>query len=473
MKLWQKIFIYSFLLFLTVFNIGGFSLVANSHNLSLQREIDRGLSEHSSFQSVINVNMLIFGNGQGNPIKDYQYKLLKEIINSYVNSFNDSDAYIELLDKNNNPIFTNIDFDIKGEREELKKTFTDNRSYIIRDVGDRTFLFVTGIIDNGSNPLKLTYVRDMTYVYQDKKNQIGLFLTIDAIVSIALAIGLFILCKMITKPINELIISTKSISMGNYTERVSIDERDEIGILSENFNSMASSIERKINELQRITEEKQRFIDNFTHEMKTPLTSIIGYADFLQSTKYNEKMHIEGLNNIYKEGKRLEQLSRKMMDLILIKRESFILKKENIKDILLEIKDTLKPRLDMKNIELIISEDTFEIEVERYLIKNLIENLVDNAIKASNTDSKIYLNLYKNKNLKKVIEIKDEGIDIPEEDLPKIFEPFYMVDKSRTRANNGAGLGLSICAEIARIHKAELKIESNINLGTTVKIIFE
>lgn len=472
MKLWQKIFIYSFLLFITVFNIAGFFLVGNSHNLSLHREIDRGLSEQGSLVSGIKMNLSILKYMPKYSEKDSKDALLKKVVNNYASNFRSGNAYIEILDKDDNAIFTNINFHIKGKREELKNPLVDRRNYIIRDIGNKTFLFVTSAVDNESKPLKLTYARDITYVYQDKKNQITFFLAIDGIVSIAIALGLYILCKMITNPINRLTISTKNFSNGNYSERVSIDEMDEIGILSKNFNFMASSIEQKINELQKITDEKQRFIDNLTHEMKTPLTSIIGYADFLRSTKYNEKTNIDGLNNIYKEGKRLAQLSKKMMDLSLLKREDFILKKENIKDILLEVKDALKPRLDMKNIELTISGDEFEVEADRYLIKNLIENLVDNAIKASYNDSKIYINLHRNKDLTKVVEIKDEGIGIPEEDIQKIFEPFYMVDKSRARANNGAGLGLSICAEIARIHKAQLKIESKVNFGTTIKIIF-
>ena len=469
MKLWKKIFIYTFILFITVFNIGSFFLVENSHNLSLHREIDRGLSEQANIILGIKVNLSMVK--QLPKYSENETQFIKEIIQNYANNLNDKKSYIEVLDKNKDVIFANINFTIKGEREEIKKPLENRRKYIIRDAGNKTFLFVTSVISDDKKPLVLTYVRDITYVYDDKKNQLTSFFIIDGIVTIAIAIGLYILCKMITKPINKLIISTKNFSKGKYDERVNIYEKDEIGALSENFNFMAEAIELKINELQKVTEEKQRFIDNFTHEMKTPLTSIIGYADFLRSIKYEEKISIDGLNNIYKEGKRLEQLSRKIMDLSIIKKEDFTFKKANIKDILEDIISTLKPKLDTKNISLIISENNFELEVERYLIKNLIENIVDNAIKASYDDSKIYINLYKD-DLSKTIEIKDEGIGIKEEELEKIFEPFYMVDKSRARKNNGAGLGLAICAEIARIHNAKIKVESKVNIGTSVKIIF-
>ncbi|MCU5468638.1 ATP-binding protein, partial [Bacillus pacificus] len=82
------------------------------------------------------------------------------------------------------------------------------------------------------------------------------------------------------------------------------------------------------------------------------------------------------------------------------------------------------------------------------------------------------LHVYKNKENKTVLEIKDEGIGISEEDLPKVFEAFYMADKSRTRANNGVGLGLTICSEIAKIHEIELEMESQLNKGTIIRITF-
>ncbi|MCY6369927.1 sensor histidine kinase [Clostridium ganghwense] len=468
MKFWQKIFIYSILLFLVIFNLGACFLIEHTHNLSLKREIDRGLNEHSRIYTAMNFNIKIIGN--------YHKKSFdsdREIIKTYLENFKSNDMYLEVLDEKNNIIFSNLDFKILEEREELKKAVVDKRRYIIREVGNKTFLFITNLLDVDGEYLKFSCIKDITYIYQDRKEQYNFFIKLCIIVSIILAIGMYILSKYITNPINKLINTTKIISNGNYSERVEIESKDEIGILAENFNQMTLSIEEKINELEKKTEEKQRFIDNLTHELKTPLTSIIGYADFLRSTAYNEETFFQGLNYIFKEGKRLEKLSWKMMDLILLKKENFKMKNESIKDILAEIKETLKPKLQNKNIDLIISDKKdYEILVERDLIKNLITNFIDNAMKASKEGSNIYLNVYKNDELKTVLELRDEGIGIAEKDLPKVFEAFYMVDKSRTRANNGAGLGLAICAEIAKIHEAKLEIESEINKGTSIKIIF-
>lgn len=471
MKIWKKIFIYSLVIFLTVFNLGAFFIIENNHNLILKREIDRGLSEHLSIYSGLKGNLLFLKERVGDT-RISRKNIYNLIINDFMKNFNDKNMYIEILDSENEVVFSNLDFDITNERTELKKPLEERRSYIIRDVGNRTFLFITNLMNIDKESLSVSYVRDITSIYNNRKDQYIFFAKLDIIISIILAIGMYLLSKYITEPINELTNVTRRISSGSVSERAQINSNDEIGILAENFNKMSDAIEDKINQLEKNAEEKQRFIDNLTHEMKTPLTCIIGYADFLRSTKYNEKTFIEGLNNIFREGKRLEELSGKMMSLILLKKENFKMNMVEMKVILDEIKNALKPKLDNKKIELVTSGENQKVIVEKDLIKVLISNLIDNAIKASELNGKVYVNIYTNEDLKTVVEIKDEGIGISEEDLPKVFEPFYMVDKSRTRSHNGSGLGLSICKEIANLHEAKLQIESRLNEGTTVKIIF-
>ncbi|WP_026895647.1 sensor histidine kinase [Clostridiisalibacter paucivorans] len=472
MKFWQKILIYSLLIFLVIFNIGAYFLIENSHELSLKREVNRGLSEHLSIYSGVKSSIASISSISKKLDKFFYEKNIYFVLKDYIKTFNDENIYIEVLDINNNQIFSNLDIKIDKRRAELENPLLDKRRYIIRDIGDKTYIFITNLLDMNGEFLKFTYIRDITYIYEERDKQYAFFLRLELIICIVLAIGMYALSKYITRPINELIDSTKRIKEGNFSERVDISTNDEIGILSENFNEMAHTVEDKIFMLEKSVDQKQRFIDNLTHELKTPLTSIIGYAEFLISTKHDKETFLLGMNYILNEGKRLKKLSEKMMDLILLKKENFIMKKENIKIILLEVKEILRTRLENKNIDLIISEEEYEILVEKDLIKNLLINLVDNAIKASDNDSKIYLNLYKNVDSNIVIEVKDEGIGIAEEDLSKVFEPFYMVDKSRARVNNGAGIGLSICTEIVKVHKAEIEIESQINKGTTIRIIF-
>lgn len=257
---------------------------------------------------------------------------------------------------------------------------------------------------------------------------------------------------------------------GNFSERVEIVSDDEIGLLSGNFNNMATVVDDKINQLEKISADKQRSIDNLAHELRTPLTSIIGYADFLRTTKYDEETFIDSLSYIYEEGKRLEKLAFKLMDLIFVRKED--LHEENLKELLIEIRNSFIPKLEEKNINLEISTENLNFLMDKDFIKILITNLVDNAIKASKIGDKIYISAYKNSESRIILEVKDMGVGIPKEDIPKVFEPFFMVDKSRSRANSGVGLGLSLCAEIAKIHDADIQIESELGEGTTIKLLF-
>lgn len=282
---------------------------------------------------------------------------------------------------------------------------------------------------------------------------------------------MLILSKFIVKPINVMIKSTQKIAEGNFNERVSGVRNDEIGQLSKNFNYMADVIEDKIKELKTSSEDKQRFIDDLTHEIRTPLTSIIGYADFLRTAKYDEKTLFSSLNYIYDEGKRLQKLSSKLMQLTILRKEKFEMREESIETLVFRVKRAMLHKLKDKNIKLKISADKFTHLMDIELITILVTNLIDNAIKASKSGDEICFNAYKSSASNLILEVRDTGFGIPKEDVQKVIEPFYMVDKSRERANNGAGIGLALCNEIAVLHKGKLYIDSEPKRGTNVRVI--
>ncbi|MDT8977869.1 HAMP domain-containing sensor histidine kinase [Paenibacillus sp. chi10] len=247
--------------------------------------------------------------------------------------------------------------------------------------------------------------------------------------------------------------------------------RDEIGVLANNFNEMAAVVEDKISDLERLNEQKQRFIDNFTHELKTPLTSIIGYANFMRTTKYNEEVFLDGLNVIYSEGKRLESLSLKLMDLILLQEDRFEMVPHELEAIVAEIRPALEIMAKEKGICIVTDCEEGSLLVDPDLIKVLIYNLVDNAIKASTENQTVELHTFW-RGSHYIVQIADQGIGIAEEHRDKIFEPFYMADKARTRSSNGAGLGLSICQSVARLHHADIHIADSEIQGTIIEVDF-
>lgn len=468
MKLWQKIYSIFFICFIITFNIAGIAIIEKIHNESLNGEVKNTLKDYRSMLLVLDANFF----------KNFAMKRDRDVIGAvrksseqYVACFSQEKIHVEILDVNNDVIFTNFNALNPSEREELRNLAMEKRSYIIREFENEAYLFVSGLTNIENQNFKMSYIKNISSIYEERKRRYDFFFKFEINICIIFAAFMYIISKLITSPINKLTKSTQNIAKGNYHERVQISSKDELGILSNDFNAMADAIEEKINELQRYNDEKQRFIDNLTHELKTPLTSIIGYANLLRTTKISEKMFYDAVDFIYEEGKRLEQLSFKMMNLVLVKADDFQLKSESIMEILAETKMSLLPKVMEKNIDLIIEGEECVLYVEKDLIRMLIANLLDNAIKASEKGSKVYLRVYKNKE-KTIVEVKDCGIGMDKEHLDKIMEPFYMVDKSRSRKENGAGLGLSICKKITDIHDAHITVESELNKGTSVKVLF-
>ncbi|WXR62456.1 HAMP domain-containing sensor histidine kinase [Peptostreptococcaceae bacterium AGR-M142] len=480
MKLWQKIFVCFVLLFLAIFNIGIYLILENCHKLSLEREIRSSLIEEYAIvesvkSAIASIDILLDNNeytnnmGKNIFVESYIY----DILNNHTKFSHYNYYYIELLDEFDNIIFSNFKYDIDENREELTRATVDKRAYVVRRINKEDYIFTTHLLEINNIVYKFTYIKDISFMSIQKQKMFSFIMKLQLIIFIIVAILTLVISKYITKPLYKLIESIKVIKDGDYSKRVKISTDDEIGILANDFNNMAEVVEANIMELNDNLEQKQRFINNFTHELKTPLTSIIGYSDFMLNTKYDEKNYLLALNYISSEGRRLKHLSEKMMNLIKVNKNDFNFKDVNLNELLCEIKDILKARLEQKNIKLKISANDYIAFVEKDLIKNMIINFIDNAIKASKECSFIDLFLYK-KNEVLILEIRDYGKGIEKNELQRIFEPFYMVDKSRAKRNDdlGLGLGLSICSEIAQLHDIKIDIESEIKIGTTIKIIF-
>ena len=472
MKFWVKIFLCTLIIFEIFFVPASIYLINSNFKLNLNMGIDSGISEQQGVCSSIESNLFLLKIQKASTSNNKVDKQsIDFMINTYLSNLGGQDIYLDVLDENNKVVFSNFKINVSGKRDELNIT-SDKVNYIIRDLNEKTYLFVAKKINLDNNYYKISYVKNVSSIYDNRKYLFNLLVKLNILISIILSMVTITLSKFLVNPINKLIKSTQIIASGNFSERVKVTSDDEIGLLSKNFNDMTAVVEDKINQLEKNSLNKQRFIDNLAHELRTPLTSIIGYADFLRITKYDEETFISSLSYIYEEGKGLEKLVFKLMDLIVLRKEDFKLKEENIKELLRDIKNSLVPKLEEKNINLEISTENFIFFMDKDLIKVLIINLVDNSIKASKNGDDIYLSVYKDVQSKIVLEVKDLGLGIPKEDIPKLFEPFFMVDKSRSRVNSGVGLGLSLCAEIAKIHDAEIKIESKIDEGTTIKIIF-
>ncbi|GAA0831641.1 two-component sensor histidine kinase [Paenibacillus glucanolyticus] len=469
MKFWHKIYLSSILSFVFIFNAACIMVIERNHSKMLQQEINSGISQNMNIHSSVNAivpTLRIYDS------IDYEKTVLTNIAKEFVEKNVDQHTYMDIMNDKGQSIFSNTDFKMPSQREELDKLAADEIKYILRDIDGRTLLFTTNITDINHKNYVFTYIKDISLVYQERLAQYSFFIRVDMAAVLLYMIIMFFISRGLTKPIKQLNQTAQIIAKGNFSERVQLKSKDEIGVLARNFNDMAAVVEDKINELELHNQEKQRFINNFTHELKTPLTSIIGYANFLRISKYNKEQLLDGLNVIYSEGKRLESLSLKLMDLILLQEDQYQLEKHDLVAIIAEIKSTMELKAREKHVTIAIDCEKGSLLLEKDLIKIVIFNLVDNALKASAAEQIITIRAYW-RGSRYVLEVIDQGIGIPKEHQDKIFEPFYVADKSRTRGNNGAGLGLSICQSIARIHHAIFEVSSEENQGTTFRLIFD
>lgn len=214
---------------------------------------------------------------------------------------------------------------------------------------------------------------------------------------------------------------------------------------------------------------QEAFTSAFAHELKTPLTAIIGYADMLRSIELTQEEKVKSAGYIYSQGKRLESLSFKLLELFSMRKLELEFLSIDAEFLLQTVFDLSEVSILEKDMKLVREVEAGEIYGEKDLLISLFANLLDNAKKASEAGNTIYLYGKPVRDGYRVT-VKDEGKGIPKDEIDKITQAFYMVDKSRSRKEGGAGLGMTLCNEIVNLHSAKWKFDSVVGEGTTVTV---
>ena len=263
-----------------------------------------------------------------------------------------------------------------------------------------------------------------------------------------------------TQPLVKVSKTARALSNGNLDARVNSKAHDEVGQLGADFDNMADRLSENINELKMSMEHQEMFMGSFAHELKTPMTSIIGYADLLRSEALSPEESQEAANYIFSEGKRLESLSFKLLDLLMMRNQNLSMMPTDMKHLIENLTYHLQPVYRKRNIDLRCRCQPGICSVEPDLFSSVIANLVDNSRKAMDNGGNIMI-LGESLNGVYRIRVIDNGRGMPEEAIRHITEAFYRVDKSRSRAQGGAGLGLTLCKEIIDLHKGRIAFDSD------------
>lgn len=219
--------------------------------------------------------------------------------------------------------------------------------------------------------------------------------------------------------------------------------------------------------LQALNDRQSRFVADLTHELKTPLTSMIGYADLLRSAPLDESRRRAAADAIYHESTRLESLSQQLLALQGLQTDGVTLGSVPVAAVFADVARSLPDAaLDCD------APAGATVRADRVLLADLLRNLVLNALHAEPKDGTVHLTCAEAGGQWRLT-VRDNGCGIPAGALPHLTEPFYRVDKARARANGGSGVGLALCAEIAAAFGTKLEFESTPGEGTTVAICLQ
>ncbi len=344
------------------------------------------------------------------------------------------------------------------------------RGWVMDALGDgRAYLHAASPLALEDGVLYLENCREISSLFQDRSEQYQSFFTLVLALTGAVGALSLAVAAMLLRPLGRLSAATRRIAEGDLDQRVAVQGDDEIAQLSADFNVMAHRIRRQVQELRDAARRQEDFIGSFAHEIKTPLTSIIGYADLLRSRPATEAQVREGAGYIFSEGRRLEALSRKLLDLVVLDRQDFPLRPVPLDTFLNRVGGAMAPALEQAGIRLTVRAQPAAALMEPDLMETVCLNLLDNARKAMESGGDLLLEGLLEEG-GPLIRVTDSGKGIPAEELSRVTEAFYMVDKSRSRAQGGAGLGLALCRRIVDLHGGTLELESRSGEGTRATV---
>ena len=460
MRFALKICLCTVLVVAVLFAVAGHALIAQSFAAALSFRVETAQSDYSALASAMDAEIY----GLTLYYKAVTPLMFEEILQRSAATLSLSSP-CALYGANRSLIAsTDPSFPALLAYEELtEKRFV----YCLIESEGKTVLDTAGCIRISGESYFLCVRFDAEDLMALRDREISSFVTLHFFTVGVCIAAMLLISYMVSKPVRSLSRAAKLIGEGQYQQRAEVHSLDEIGDLSLSFNAMAKSIEQKVTALEGYAKQQKDFVASFSHELKTPMTSIIGYADMLRSAELDGEDAFMAANFIFSEGKRLEALSLKLMDLVVLDKNEFPLSRGYSRRVLGHVVAVVTPMLEKNGLTLETSIEQQQILYEKDLLLTLVTNLVDNARKASEPGKKIVLTGKKQQNRYRIT-VKDEGIGVPAEELSRITEAFFMVDKSRSRAQHGAGLGLAIANRIAQLHGSDLHFESTVGEGTTV-----
>ena len=455
MKLWKKIaLVCTAVLLLVIFLASGLLLLNARNNILLytvENAKDRQRSLAKSF-----ANMAAYSLSEEMSASEQRSVILR-CFETYAEEYG---VLVHRLDT----LYSYVDM----QPQDVLFLSTPNQRVFLDELGSRNLLIVGSLVTllDPADPYAVYVVQDISDVYEQTNRMTMQFL------AIALAAALFgtalimALVRRATRPLKKLQVTARHIADGEYGERADIHTSDEVGELSDDFNRMAEAVQEHIRALEEKNERQELFINGVTHEFKTPMTSMMLHSETLLNMRLSDEQRAKSLQHIRTQCVWLEHLIQKLLALIALDARI----KPVVYDVgtlFEQVRQSVAETLGQRGTPLEISCEAGELTMDPELMQSLLINLVDNASKASEPGQRVLL-----RSEGRTLSVQDHGRGIPQDAVCRVTEPFYMVDRSRSKKQGGSGLGLALCKRIADAHGAEFVIESALGEGTTISIVF-
>lgn len=447
MRFWQKTYIFTLVIFLICLNIGILSLTLYTY----QKNIEAAETAVAAEQYYIAMS---FERDYDALMESYENASPSLLMQSYGAHYGEKGLFIAFR---------------KGA-EELYSNFkspysVDKGTLIHTDFEEKRHILISAMVCDGE--YELIIAKNVESLDSEFRSLMTTYSVTAGIVSLVLAVVLYFVLKKLSGPLETLRKTTEKIETGDFSARVEERGNDEFTLVAKSFNLMLDTINEQMETLEQEADRKQMLVDNMAHELRTPLTSIHGYAEYLEKANTTEERRLIAAKYIMSESERLQKISEILLDDAFIRENEIEMSDIDLGAVLTDAAKKLQMRAENAGVEITCDTAPVTVKGNETLLSMLFYNLTENAIKACSAGGKVKISCSECQAV-----IEDNGKGMTEEQLLHITEPFYRTDKSRSRAEGGAGLGLALCKQIVLTHKAEMNFESKIGQGTKIIVTF-
>lgn len=425
---------------------------------------EKGLSEHYIITTMLAEDIQAF-QSRGSTAQDaitYLYPV-------YQKNYKNQNIIFDVMKDGKSSVAQAMSADIKFEfTGELEAE--ERKTRVIKSQKDY-YVEVLGKVPYIEEGYHIRYLYQITDVIENWRGILQIMGITGMAGAVIFAAFFSALLNRVFHPLHMVTKASERIASGEYSSTILYQGHDEISNMAENFNEMGEKIRQQMIELEDEARRKQQFVDNFSHELRTPLTAIYGYAEYLQKVSVDEEERQESVACIMDETKHILNVAEHLLELSCLRNQEIEIEKINVEQFFEHVKHSVQYLFDKKQLKLNVCVEQDFLYGNKDLLKRIIVNLTNNAAEACDKNGIITWSVYQENN-QCILAVTDNGKGMPRDVLERIKEPFYRADKSRNREKGGAGLGLSICEQIAQKHHARLKIFSELDKGTEIKIIF-